>query len=54
MRPRALKANKALTPLVTPEFLLFPLELELVALGVGPEEVGVAGYEELNVTPCDN
>lgn len=52
MRPRALKANKTLTPLVAPELLL--LELELVALGVGVEEVAVeAGYEEVKVTPYD-
>lgn len=31
--------------------LLPALELELVALGAGVEEVAVAGYEEVKVTP---
>ena len=56
MRPRALKANKTLTPLETPELLLLPLleplEVgELVGVEVWLELVGVEIGVVVKVTP---
>lgn len=54
MSPRALKASRALTPLVTPELLLPLLSLAL-EVDFGVEEVVEVGpeSEEDKVTPCD-
>jgi len=53
MRPKALKANRTLTPLEIAELLLLAPEAgELaVELGCGGVEVGT-GTEEVKVTPC--
>jgi hypothetical protein len=50
MRPTAVKANRALTLLGTPEFLFLSEELETVEDGVEEVAVGVE-TEELKVTP---
>jgi len=51
MRPTAVKANRALTLLGTPELLLLE-ELDIVEDGVEEVAVGV-GTEELKVTPTE-